>query len=266
MRVESPGSLKSFIEGVKRRDLWLYLADQIISSRFRNSKLGTLWLVLQNLAFSAGAGYIWSQIFHTDPRFFIPFVGVGFAVWGFISTCYVDGSFALVAAGGYLKQLPIPQSVFLIRYVLAHVIFMSVALATALATAFVLGVRMGWGSLYAIPGLLLVIVAMFGTVTTFSYLGARFRDVPHALQSVFQFLFVLTPVIYSPDILIKKGLGWAVYINPFNAFLDVVRTPIMYGTPATAISYGMAALYIVVFTLSSIIIYRLSASKLVYEL
>lgn len=266
MRVESPGSLKSFIEGVKRRDLWLYLAEQIISSRFRNSRLGTLWLVLQNLAFAGGAGYIWSQIFHTDPRFFIPFVGVGFAVWGFISTCYVDGSFALVAAGGYLKQLPIPQSVFLIRYLLAHVIFMMVALGTALATAFVLGVRMGPGSLYAIPGLLLVIVAMFFTVMTFSYLGARFRDVPHALQSIFQFLFVLTPVIYSPEILIKRGLGWAVHINPFNAFLDVVRTPIMYGTAATPVSYWMAGLYIVVFGIAAAVIYRLSASKLVYEL
>ena len=266
MRVESPGSFKSFMEGVKRRDLWMYLADQIISSRFRHSKLGTIWLVLQNLAFSAGAGYIWSQIFHTDPRFFIPFVGVGFAVWGFISTCYVDGSFALVVAGGYLKQLPIPQSVFLIRYIIAHIIFMMVGLFTALAVALVLGHRPGVGALMAIPGLLILCVAMFFTVMTFSYLGARFRDIPHFLQSVFQFLFVLTPVIYSPEILIKRGLGWAVYMNPFNSFLDLVRTPIMYGTPAVGISYIVAGLYTLAFGIISAIIYRTWASKLVYEL
>jgi ABC-type polysaccharide/polyol phosphate export permease len=266
MRVTPPGSPAALREGILQADLWLYLGRQIIVSRFRNSRLGFIWLVIQNLVFSAGAGYIWSVIFGADPRFFIPFIAVGFGVWGTLSACFTDGSLALVTAGGYLKQLPIPQIVFILRYIVAQSVFLCVGVATATLTGLVLGHWLSWGALWALPGMVIFLFAMSWTVLITSYLTARFRDVPHAMQSLFQLLFVVTPVLYSPDLLVKRGLGWAVYFNPLNAFLDIVRTPIMRSTAASPIDYTVALLYTVFVVTIGLLTYRQMAPRLVYDL
>lgn len=266
MKISKAGSLQNFIQGLQYFNLWLYLANIILTSRFRNSSLGILWLVIHNLAFAAGAGYIWATIFHADPRYFIPFVGVGFAVWNVIATCFVDGSFALVTATGYLKQIPIPQSVFIIRYVFAQTVFALIGIVISVLVAVAFGQKLTPYSLLAIPGFVLLMIGMFGTVLILSYIGARFRDVPHALQGLFQFLFVLTPVIYSPEILINRGLGWAVYGNPFNAFINVIRVPIMNGSAAQTIDYGICLAYGVSSMIIGLLVYRKMSPGLVYDL
>jgi ABC-type polysaccharide/polyol phosphate export permease len=46
-------------------------------------------------------------------------------------------------------------------------------------------------------------------------------------------LFYLTPIIYKPEILIKRNLGWAVQINPFAVLLELVRQPLLQGSLPT---------------------------------
>ncbi|HCJ7259555.1 TPA: hypothetical protein NVD36_003362, partial [Vibrio cholerae] len=74
-----------------KKSIWWFLSKQDLNSQFRRSKLGSIWLVINQLSFAFGAGLIWAAVFGLDPVEFIPFIATGFAVWSFVASCFVDG-------------------------------------------------------------------------------------------------------------------------------------------------------------------------------
>ena len=114
-------------------NIWSYLSSSDVKNRFRRSKLGILWPILQQLAFSLGAGIIWTAVFRLEPEEFIPFLTLGFAIWGFIAAALTEGCSAFVIAHGYLKQLPLPQSIFILRTLRTQLIVFSIGFSKALA-------------------------------------------------------------------------------------------------------------------------------------
>jgi ABC-type polysaccharide/polyol phosphate export permease len=214
---------------VNNYTIWSYLSGSDVKSRFRRSKLGIIWPVIHQLAFSLGAGMIWAAVFHLKPEDFIPFLTLGFAIWGFISASMVEGCGAFVIAHGYLKQLPLPQSIFIFRTLYTQLIFLSLGLATALSVLFYFGKLSFLGILLGLPGILILIVYSYGAIGALAYLGLRYRDLQHGLSGVFSLLFVVTPVIYPADVLISKGFGLAIYGNPFSSLIEIVRHPILNG-------------------------------------
>lgn len=227
--------------------IWKYLSYSDIKNRFRRSKLGILWPILHQLAFSLGAGIIWANVFHLDPAEFIPFLTLGFAVWGFISGSMTEGCSSLVVAHGYLKQLPLPQSIFILRALLTQLIFLCIGLMTALGILLYFGNLTLTGVLLGIPGILILIFYAYGAIGSLAYLGLRYRDLIHGLTSLFSLLFVITPIIYPAEVLIQKGLAFAVYINPFASLIEIVRHPILHGQLASSTHYVVACLFALLF-------------------
>lgn len=220
-----------------KRDIWWYLSQQDLNSQFRRSRLGSLWLIINQLSFAFGAGFIWAAVFGLDPFEFIPFIATGFAVWGFISSCFVDGCGAYVMSQGFIKQVAFPLPVYVMRVVVAS--FIRLLIGLCVATLIVLGFTEidSFGVLYVVPGILLVGFSGFFIALTVSYIGVKYRDLQHGFANIFQLLFVLTPVIYPPELLIEKGLWFAVYFNPLSSFIQVIRVPLVEQNMASDIDY-----------------------------
>lgn len=230
-------------------NIWRYLSSSDIKNRFRRSKLGILWPILQQLAFSLGAGIIWAAVFHLKPEDFIPFLTLGFAIWGFIAASTTEGCSAFVIAHGYLKQLPLPQSIFILRTLLTQFIFLSIGLTTALVVLLYFGKLTLIGLILGIPGIFILILYGYGAIGSLAYLGLRYRDLQHGLTGIFSLLFVVTPVIYPADVLIKRGLAVAIYGNPFASLIEVVRFPILNGELADPIHYIVSSSFALVLVL-----------------
>jgi ABC-type polysaccharide/polyol phosphate export permease len=75
-----------------------------------------------------------------------------------------------------------------------------------------------------------------------AYMGLRYRDLQHALPSIFSLLFIVTPVIYPPEILVKKGASYILYLNPFTSLIEVVRSPLLEGSLASTEHYIISIL------------------------
>jgi ABC-type polysaccharide/polyol phosphate export permease len=224
------------------RHIWVYLANQDIKSRFRRSKLGVLWLVVHQLAFTFGAGLIWAAVFGLKSVDFIPFLAIGFSVWVIVAGAMLEGCNTFVISHGYIKQIPLPQSIFIFRTLLTQIYLMSIGIATALSVLLFFGKFSILSLVYSIPGILIVVAYAYGAIGVMAYLGLRYRDLPHGLAGIFNLLFVITPVIYPSEVLIKKGLHFAVYLNPFTSLIDVIRTPLLHGILAEGINYFVSIL------------------------
>lgn len=226
-------------------NIWSYLSSSDVKNRFRRSKLGILWPILQQLAFSLGAGMIWAAVFHLEPEEFIPFLTLGFAIWGFIAASMTEGCSSFVIAHGYLKQLPLPQSIFIFRTLFTQLIFLFIGLTTALGLLLYFGKLTILGIIMGLPGVFILIIFAYGSIGTMAYLGLRYRDIQHGLSSMFSLLFVVTPVIYPAEMLIKKGFSVIVYGNPFASLIEVVRFPILNVEFADPIHYLVSFIFAV---------------------
>lgn len=239
-------------EILKTYPIWSYLAKSDVKTRFRRTKLGLAWPVLQQLLFSIGAGLIWAAVFKVKVAEFVPFLTLGFAIWAFISASFVEGCCAFVNAHGYLKQLPLSPLIFIYRTVLSQLFYFLIGLATALSILLFFGKLSFIGLILSIPGLLILLLFSLSIVSCFAYLGLRYRDLPHGISGVLSVLFVITPVIYPSEILLKKGISFAVYANPFASLLEVVRQPLLSSSLAEPFHYIFSLSFILVFTLLSL--------------
>jgi len=238
--------IKELTLAIKHFDIYHFLARQDVKSRFRRSRLGILWIIIQQLVYSLGVGLVWTKIFGMDPAEFIPFLTVGMTLWTFISAAMVEGSVTFVTAHGYLKQLPLPQSIFIFRTLFTQGFYLAVGMTTVVFVLLVFGKFRLMGIIYAIPGFCILVAYFYGASGAFAYLGLRYRDLQHALSSIFSMLFIVTPVMYPPEILIKKGIAIVVYGNPFASLIEVVRMPLLTGSNAAPIHYIIALIFTVI--------------------
>jgi len=226
--------------------IWTYLSGSDVKNRFRRSKLGILWPVLHQLAFSLGAGIIWATVFNLSPAEFIPFLTLGFEICGFIAACMTEGCSSFIIAHGYLKQLPLPQSIFILRTLLTQLVFLAIGLGTALGVLLFFGKLTLIGLILSFPGMLILIVYGYGAIGSLAYLGLRYRDLQHGLTGLFSILFVVTPIIYPAEVLVKRGLSFAVYLNPFASLIEIIRFPILNGELAASTHYLVASFFALV--------------------
>jgi lipopolysaccharide transport system permease protein len=228
---------------IKYLDLYSFLSKQDLDSRFRNSSLGVLWIIIQQLAFAIIAGMLWSRIFLLEPSSFIPFLTIGFALWGFISSAMTEGCSIFVSNQRYLKQLPLPQSIFIFRSLLTASFYLLVGLITATGVLIYFDKFYITGLFYMVPGIVILLGYFYGASGTMAYLGLRYKDLQHALATIFSLLFIVTPVIYPSSVLIERGIGGVVYINPFASLLEVVRYPMLNADFANIEHYAIALVF-----------------------
>ena len=81
-----------------------------------------------------------------------------------------------------------------------------------------------------------------------------------------QILFYMTPIIYPPEMLRARGMGWLMDVNPLSALVDVVRLPLLgRGLPDPS-SYAIAgALVGTTMLLALLTLYRFER-KVIFQL
>lgn len=224
------------------REIWMFLAVQDIQSRFRRSYFGVLWMVAHQLTFALGGGLIWSAIFNLDPSAFIPSIAAGFAIWGFIASSFVEGSNSFIMSQGYIRQVSMPVQIFILRHWAASLVNLLVGTIVALCLAILFkGPHVIFGLPALACGVVFLAFCMLTVNATMSFLGVIYGDLTHALAGIFQMLFVVSPVIYPPQVLYDRGLGWFVALNPFTSMIEIVRVPILEQTFADPFNYGIVA-------------------------
>src|SRR3954462_4178366 len=95
-------------EGIRLWPLWGRLGWNDIRQRYRRSLLGPFWLTASMAIMVISLGVLYSEIFDTPIRDFLPFLCVGLLVWNFLSGFLVEGGALFIGAESYIKQVRLP--------------------------------------------------------------------------------------------------------------------------------------------------------------
>jgi ABC-type polysaccharide/polyol phosphate export permease len=220
--------------GWRHRQLWGHLGWQDIKQRYRRSVLGPLWITISMAVTAVALGLLYGTLFGQDPGFFLPYVTVGFIVWGFIAGCINEGAEVFIANEGLIKHLPAPISVHVFRLVWRQTLFFvhNLAVYLVMITIFWKHLSIDGSVALAVPafGLLMLnggwVALLVGIVST------RFRDIPPVTQSIVTLMFFLTPLVWLYDQLLLSDPRTAarakfVELNPFLHYVEIIRRPML---------------------------------------
>ncbi len=223
------------------RYFWMSLVQADLSQQYRGSVLGMLWGLLQPIVMTVVLCVVFSTLFNLDIRVYGPFLLVGFTFWRYFTSMLVAGAYCLQSAEPFLRQHPAPVAIYPLRHSLTHGFHFLLAFGMAILATCVLNGPPGW---QAWPALLsgLVILFLFGwaLATVSGFMNIYMPDGAHFLEISTQVLFYATPIIYPPELLRARGMGWFIDMNPIAAMIDLLRVPLMTGAPASLFSYAMA--------------------------
>ncbi|HJU32422.1 MAG TPA: ABC transporter permease [Hyphomicrobiaceae bacterium] len=249
--------------GVKASEIWTILGWNDIRQRYRRSTIGPFWITLSTGILIVGLGFIYSHIFKTTIETYLPYLALGFIVWGFISTVTNETCGAFLDSEHILKQIRIPFSVFVLRVIWRNFIVFLHTIVLFVPISIVFGIVPGWTSLLALPGLLLVVLNQFWLGTILAVFSARFRDVPQMVAAVTQVAIFATPIMWP-----VSALGdhtFVADINPLHHMIDIVRAPLLGEVPG-ALSWLVALGLNAVNMLLAVALLQRASKRLVYWL
>lgn len=223
--------------------IWLYMGTQDVRNQFKRSKMGAAWILI-NLSLTAIAvGFIYGNLFHQNLLTFFPMLILGLILWSFICTTIIQGCLAFVISEGYIKQFSYPKQIYILRFLISALINLLIGFTVYFCVAIALRLPISWHSLWAIPGIIMLIFISIGHLIIMAYWGARFRDLSPALSGLLQILFYVTPIIFTTEMLSARGLDFVYQFNPLYYLIEIVRFPLLHSAAANTEVYLFCCFY-----------------------
>jgi ABC-type polysaccharide/polyol phosphate export permease len=212
--------------GLSRSWIWTRLAYQDIKLRYRGSVLGPFWVTLTNLIMIASMGAIYARLFHIDVATYVPYIMMGIVIWQFISGTINEACATFTGAQDVIQQVPMPFSVQAYRVVYRNLIVLAHNVVIIPFGQILFHVPVDWRLIEIVPGLALLSLNGLWISLLLGMISTRFRDVPPIVNNVVQVLFFLTPIFW-PIGSVGGNLERLLRLNPFFAWIDVVRAPLL---------------------------------------
>lgn len=218
-------ALKDLKEALGLSWFWMSLAWNDILQRYRGSMLGPFWITLTTAVFIAGLGPLYARLFNLNMTEYLPFMALGVTTWQFITGTINDSCNAFTDSSQMMRQVRVPRLAILFRVVFRNMIAFLHNLPVYAVIFIVFGLPFGWHLLALIPGFVIVGLNLTWLGLVVAILCARFRDISPIVGSILQIGFFITPVMWNYKM--QRVDLWVVELNPFAAWIELIRAPIM---------------------------------------
>jgi len=221
---------EDIVKGTLSAPIWNTLALQEIQRRYRRSMIGPFWITLTMGVTVAGLGLLYAKLFKIPLEDYLPYLTIGFIIWGHISPAISEVGNAFISAGTIIKQSTIPYVLHIWKIISTNTIIFLHNIVIFFIVAFIFKVPFGIYWLLAILALLIINLTIFGVGLFLAILSTRFRDVPIIVSNVLLLAFFMTPILWQPTML--SGRSLFLRGNPFYYLIEIFRQPLLGTIPS----------------------------------
>jgi lipopolysaccharide transport system permease protein len=228
-----PSLFPDFREAWRSRQMAIALARRNIITRYTQTVFGYGWFVAQPLLLTGILTVILGSVLNapSDGVPYLLFAFSGTTLWTTFNRSVNDTTVSLAATGGILAKVYFPRLFIPLAAVLTTIVELTPVYIVLFIGVAAYGRLPGW-PLFALPlFVLLSLLLALAIGLWLTVLDAFYRDVRLAAPYALQFLFYLSPVIYSASAIPEK---WRVVyrLNPLSALLEGFRWSLIAGAPA----------------------------------
>lgn len=212
--------------GLQSWRLWLVLGWQDIRLRYRRSQLGPFWIAISTAIMIYSMGFLYGHLFKVNLTHYYPFLAAGIITWTFISTVIMESSDAFMEAQVYIKQIKLPYTIFILRILIRNFIIFLHNFIPVIPILIYFHIHV---TFFNVLDLLFAFIIFFFCGYTYgmvlAIIGTRFRDIKQIINSLIQVIFLITPIMWQPNMLPEK-YKFAARFNPFNQIIELIRAPL----------------------------------------
>lgn len=216
------------------RELLVSLTRKELTVRYKHSRLGFLWSMVQPLVLLAVYTAVFTILGAGVPRFAI-WLLCGLLIWTFASTAMLTATVSITGNASLVTKVKFPRAVLPLASVgsaMVHFLLQSVALAAVLIVA---QQSVDWAYMWLLPiALLVAVLVISGLALLLAPLNVMARDTMHLLDLLVLGWFWTTPILYQYELVVpfldRRGLpGEVLLLNPFTSVAITFQRAI-YGT------------------------------------
>jgi ABC-type polysaccharide/polyol phosphate export permease len=219
-------ALIDIVAGARATDIWGRLGWRETKRRYRRTVFGPFWSTISLAIFVVTLGLVWANLWHMDPRAYLPFLTSGMLCWTLFSTICIEGCVGIVGYEALIKQLRISYTLLACAIVWRNVLVFLHNLSIYAVVCLYAGVSITWAMLLAVPGLLMICLNGLWICILLGAVCARYRDMQQLVISLLQIAMFVTPILWSVDQLKGRASTIAAY-NPLYHVIAIVRDPMM---------------------------------------
>ncbi len=219
--------------GLNLRDLWTarellyFLTWRDIKVRYKQTVLGATWVVFQPLLTMLVFTFFFSKLIGAPDGMPYPlFAYTGLLPWTFFANAVSNSSNSLANNSNLITKVYFPRMIIPMAAVAAGI------LDLAITSVILIGLTLYYGVTATRSMLLLPVFVALTTLLALalglfvSALGARYRDIRHALPFLLYLWMFSSPVIY-PSSVVNKSWHWALALNPMTGIINGFRSALI---------------------------------------
>lgn len=219
-----------------------------LRSRYIGSLLGPLWLVVPPVFLIFIYTIIFSKIMHarlpgiSGDYGYSAFLCGGLLIWNLFVEILQRSKGVFIENSNLIKKISFPQIILFLPIIITALFNSAVLFLVFLVFATILGMPPGWSALSMIPPLLVAAVLATVAGIVVAVLNVFVRDVAQLIDSLLQFGFWATPIVYPLSIL----PGWAadlILLNPLTGLVMLGQNALT-GQPSVDWSLMYNSIYI----------------------
>lgn len=239
----APGAFwRELVESFKHPEFWALSSWLDIIVRARKSRFGVLWLLAPSVVYIFGLGTFLSGMQgDSELGHFFAHVALGAMIFRTMMSAVIGSAGVFHGSVSFIMDGHMRLTDYLLQSLAKSFFDMCMYLPAVGAALVIFGNVSPLGLLVSLPAMLLVYVNALWISTVFALAGARFPDLSQLLNTTSIFLFLLTPIIWYPEMMPAGSMrAQLMRFNPFYHFVEIFRAPIM-GEPVEMISVWYAA-------------------------
>jgi ABC-type polysaccharide/polyol phosphate export permease len=215
-----------------------------LANRFRYTKLGTIYIIMQPLLFALMFAWMLSTIQGQPFGEYVFYVYANMILWDLLSNSIHMGSLSIASGAGYFRMQRLPLMIFPLRLnvTLTYSLFISsVGIIFLLLVLQPQSLTVTTPLAYVNATYIAVCILPFSVAS--GYVGLVFHDWRQVSALCMQALWFTSPVFLHKTIFDRSDLAAWNSINPISSALDLWRMPLIEGTYPPSDAYLVLGLW-----------------------
>lgn len=222
--------MKKYITNfMKYKYLLSELVKKDIKLKYRRSKLGILWTLIEPLLTMIVLSVVFGTLYNRD-RFFPVYVLTGRLMYTYFSNATKAAARSIRSNSGMMRKVYVPKYMYPLSAVISNFITFLISLIVLVGVAVYLRVPVTTHVFAAIVPLFILFVMALGVGMILATLEVFFRDLEYLWGVALMLIMYCSAIFYPIERLTEKGLGWIFDLNPLFAVIRNFRNAVLYGT------------------------------------
>lgn len=259
--------MNGYLSGIwEARYFWLHLARAELKYKFRRSRLGLLWTMINPLMLMLMITVVFGNLFGISMKYFGSYVFSGILIWDFIHGAALNGCNSLLGSESYIKQFRHPMSIYPLKTTLVQLATFAIAVQALYIWTLFSNPTNLWLCLLTLP-ITLICLFLLGwpiAILTAS-INIKYRDFAQLLALVLQLLWYMSPIMIKPEMFKTQALALLFEYNPVTHLLNLIRAPLLDGRLPSPIDFAyVIGLAVILSSLAIWRMYRVEKSLVFY--